>query len=108
MKAFRFTLEAVQILRHRQEQHAMETYVHALLARQQVLDRLESAREQIRRNQQEIHRLLAAACPAVELAQAGQYERILEKRQSEQVAALTLVERRVQAAFQAMLTARQR
>jgi flagellar export protein FliJ len=108
MKAFRFTLEAVQTLRHRQEQQAMEIYVHALLARQQVLDRLEIARDRIRRNQQEINRLLAAACPAAQLAQAGQYERVLEKQQADQVAALALAERRVQAAFQSMLTARQR
>ena len=64
MKAFRFTLEAVQVLRHRQEQQAMENYVHALLARQQVLDRLETARERIRLNQQEMNRLLAASCAA--------------------------------------------
>jgi flagellar export protein FliJ len=108
MKAFRFTLQAVQTLRHRQEQQAMEIYVHALLAREQALDRLETARERIRRNHQEINRLLAAACAAAHLAQAGQYERLLEKQQADLVAALALAEHRVQAAFQAMLTARQR
>jgi flagellar export protein FliJ len=108
MKAFRFTLEAVQVLRHRQEQQAMENYVHALLSRQQVLDRLEAARERIRLNQQEINRLLAAACAAAQLAQASHYARVLEKQQADQIAALALAERRVQAAFQAMLTARQR
>jgi flagellar export protein FliJ len=108
MKAFRFTLEAVQTVRHRQEQQAMETYVHALLARQQVLDRLEMARERIRRNQQEIVRLLAAPCAAAQLAQAGQFERALEKQQADLVAALAQAERRVQATFQAMLAARQR
>jgi flagellar export protein FliJ len=108
MKAFRFTLEAVQVLRHRQEQQAMERYVHALLARQQVLDRLETARERIRLNQQEMNRLLAASCAAARLAQAHLYELALEKQQAEQVLALAKAERRVQAAFQAMLTARQR
>jgi len=108
MKAFQFTLEAVQILRHRQEQQAMEYYVHALLARQQVADRLEITREQIRRNQQEIGRLLAGACAASRLAQAHLYERALEKQQAEQALALALAERRVQAAFQAMVAARQR
>ena len=108
MKAFRFTLEAVQILRHRQEQQAMETYVHALLARQQVLARLEAARERIRLNQQEMNRLLAAGCAAARLAQVHLYERALEKQQAEQVLALAQAERRVQATFQAMLTARQR
>jgi flagellar export protein FliJ len=108
MKAFRFTLEAVQVLRHRQEQQAMEHYVHALLFRQQVLDRLETARERIRLNQQEINRLLAAACAAAQLAQASHYARVLERQQADQVTALALAERRVQAAFQSMLSARQR
>ena len=108
MKSFRFTLEAVQILRRRQEQQAMDTYVHALLARQQALDRLETAREQIRRNQQEINRLLAEGCAASRLAQIHQYERALEKQQTDLVLALALAERRVQTAFQSMLAARQR
>jgi flagellar export protein FliJ len=108
MKSFRFTLQAVQTLRHRQEQQAMETYVHALLARQQVLDRLEAVRERIRRNQQEMNRLLASACAASPLAQASQYERVLEQQQAEQIAALALADRRVQNTFQAMLSARRR
>jgi flagellar export protein FliJ len=108
MKAFRFTLEAVQTVRHRQEQQAMETYVHALLARQQVLDRLEAMRERIRRNQQEINRLLAAPCAAAQLAQAGHYECSLERQQADLVVALALAERRAQTTFQAMLAARQR
>ncbi len=108
MKPFQFTLQAVQTLRHRQAQQAMEIYVHALLARQQVLDRLESVREQIRRNQQEINRLLLSACAAAPLAQASQYERVLEDQQAQQVVALALAERRVQNTFQAMLTARRR
>ena len=86
----------------------MENYVHALLARQQVLDRLDTARERIRLNQQEMNRLLAASCAAARLAQAHLYEKALEMHQAEQVLALAKAERRVQAAFQAMLTARQR
>lgn len=86
----------------------METYVRALLARQQVLDRLEAVREQIRRNQQEINRLLQARCAASLLAQASHYESALEKQQAEHILALALAERRVQATFQSMLTARQR
>jgi len=108
MRAFRFTLNAVQVLRHRQEQQAMDIYVRALLGRQQALDRLENAREQIRRNQEEINRLLAAGCAASRLAQVHQYERALEKQQADLVLALALAERRVQTAFQSMLAARQR
>jgi flagellar export protein FliJ len=108
MKAFRFTLEAVQVLRHRQEQQAMENYVRVLLARQQVVERLESVREQIRSNQQEMNRLLSGGCAASRLAQVHLYEGVLERRQAEQIQALALAERRVQGAFQSMLAARQR
>jgi flagellar export protein FliJ len=107
MKAFRFTLQAVQTLRHRQEQQAMESYVHALLGRQQALERLESVRQEIRGNQRQMERLLSSPCAASALAQTSQYERALEGRQVELALALALAERRVQGALQAMLTARQ-
>jgi flagellar export protein FliJ len=108
MKAFRFTLQAVQTVRHRQEQQAMETYVHALLVRQKALEQLESVHGEIRRNQEEMNRLLSAPCAATPLAQVSQYERALEGRQAEQALAVALAERRVQNALQAMLAARQR
>jgi flagellar export protein FliJ len=108
MKAFRFSLEAVQTLRHRQEQHAMEQYVRALLARQQALDHLEIIRERIRQNQQELSRLLAAGCTASVAAQVQLFERSLEKQQADRVAGLALAERRVNATFQTMIQARQK
>ena len=87
MKAFRFTLEAVQTLRHRQEQQAMELYVRALLARQQALDRLEIMRERIRRNQQEMSRLLSAGCAGrASRPKSSLYERSLEKQQADRAA----------------------
>lgn len=85
----------------------METYVHCLHARQQAVDRLEAMRGQIRLNQQEINQLLAAGCAASRLAQAHLYERALEKQQTDLILALTLAERRLQTAFQAMIAARQ-
>jgi flagellar export protein FliJ len=108
MKAFRFSLEAVQTLRHRQEQHAMEQYVRSLLARQQALDHLDLVRERIRQNQQELGRLLSAGCTAAVAAQAQLFERSLERVQGERVAALAVTERRVNANFQAMIVARQK
>jgi len=108
MKAFRFTLQAVETLRHRQEQQAMESYVHALLQRQHALDRLEAVRELIRSNQREINRLFSSPCPAAPFAQAGQYERSLESQQTELALDLALADRRLHNALQAMLSARQR
>jgi flagellar export protein FliJ len=107
MKAFRFSLEAVKTLRLRQEQQAMENYLRALLARQQALEHLEASRDQIRRNQQELRRLLTEGCPATQAAQVNQYQRFLEKIQAERVSALGLAERRVNVTFQGMLLARQ-
>jgi flagellar export protein FliJ len=107
MKAFRFTLEAVQTVRHRQEQQALENYVQSLLARQQVLDRLDGIRDQIRGHQQEINALLLHGCTAAALTQLSQYARSLEKLQSDQILALALAERRVNGTFQAMILARQ-
>jgi flagellar export protein FliJ len=108
MKAFRFTLEAVQTVRHRQEQQAMENYVRALLARRQALDHVESIREQIRRNQQELSLVLTTGGSAARAAQACQYERSLEKTLTERATTLALADRRVHATMQAMLLARQK
>jgi len=109
MKAFHFTLQAVQTLRHRQQQQAIESYIHALMARQQAADRLEAIRDKIRVNHQEICRILTSAVATVApIAQATQYESVLETKQTELAVALALAERRLQNAFQAMLSARRR
>jgi flagellar export protein FliJ len=107
MKAFRFTLEAVQTLRHRQEQQALENYARALLARHQALEQLDAIRERIHRNQQELSQLLTAGCAAARAAQASQYQRSLEKTLAERATTLALADRRAGAALQAMLLARQ-
>jgi flagellar export protein FliJ len=107
MKAFRFSLEAVRTLRQRQENEALEQYARALLARQQVLDTLDSLNEQITRHWAELRRLLSAACGGAQAAQAHSYHHLLEQRRDECVAALGQAERRVNAASHAMLAARQ-
>ncbi len=108
MKAFHFSLEAVQTVRQRQEQQAMEQYVRALLARQQALDQLDLIRDRILQNHQELNRLLSAGCTAAVVTQAHHFERALQKQQADRLASLALVERRVNAAFQAMILARQK
>jgi flagellar protein FliJ len=108
MKAFHFSLEAVQTLRQRQEQQAMEQYVRALLARQQALDHLEFVRERIRLNQEELSRLLSAGCTAAVATQVHHFERSLEKLEADRAGALALTERRVNTTFQAMVLARQK
>jgi flagellar export protein FliJ len=107
MKAFRFTLEAVRTLRQRQEQEAMETYARALLARQQVLDLLADMDHRIARDFAQMRQLLAGRCTAAQASQAQSFHASLEKKRDDCVAALGHAERRVNAASQAMLAARQ-
>ena len=108
MKAFRFTLEAVRTLRQRKEQEALEQYARTLLARQQVLDLLEATEQRINRDFARMRQLLAGGCSAGQASQAQSYHGSLEKHRDDCVAALGLAERRVQAAFQEMVAARQR
>lgn len=107
MKAFQFTLEAVRTLRQRQENEALELYARALLARQQVLDLLEDIQQRIGDDFAQMRRLLASGCTAAQASQAQHYHRSLEKLRDDTVAALGQAERRVNAASQAMLAARQ-
>jgi len=107
MKAFRFTLEAVRTIRQRQENEALEFYARALLARQHALDAVEAIHRLIGDQFGRMRQILAEGCPAAQAAQAQSYHRSLEKIREENVAALEQAERRVKAASQAMLTARQ-
>lgn len=107
MKPFHFTLEAVRTLRQRQEQNAMEQYAQTLLTRQQTLDRLDAIQRELNEGWQELRGQLARGCTASQAAQAHDYHRALAKRRDEAIVALGLAERRVNAALQKMLTARQ-
>jgi flagellar export protein FliJ len=107
MKAFRFTLEAVRTIRQRQENEALEFYARALLSRQHALASLEAIHHRIAEDFARMRQLLAGGCTAAQAAQAQNYHRSLEKMREEAVGALEQAERRVNAASQAMLIARQ-
>lgn len=106
MKKFEFTLEAVRVVRQRQEQEALEQYARSLLARRQAVERLDAVQAQLNAGWQELRDLLAQGCPAQKAAQMQNYHRVLETRRHESVAALGVAERRVNAAMNAMLAAR--
>jgi flagellar export protein FliJ len=108
MKAFRFTLEAVRTVRQRQENQAQENYARTLAARQQVLDLLETISYRIGCDFAQMRELLAGGCTAAQASQAQSFHRTLEKKREDCMAALGLAERRVSAASQAMLAARQK
>jgi flagellar export protein FliJ len=107
MKAFRFTLEAVRTVRQRRENEALEKFAQALLARQVLLDLLESIDERIDQSRGQIRKLLTHGCDAAQASQAYDCHATLEKRREECVTSLGQAELRVNAASQAMLLARQ-
>jgi flagellar FliJ protein len=107
MKPFHFTLEAVRTLRQRQEQVAMEKYAQALHTRQEAANKVDAIQRQLSDGWQELRGQMATGCTASQVAQAQDYHRALSKRRDEAAAALGVAERRVNAALQTMLNARQ-
>ena len=107
MKAFRFPLEALRTLRRRQEHVAIDRYAQASLARGQAMEKLAAVQAELNAAWHDLRARLAAGCPAATAAQAHEFHRSLEKLREERAAALGLAERRLNAAMQAMLAARQ-
>ena len=107
MKPFQFTLEAVRTVRQRQEHNAMDQYARALLTRRQALERLDAIQRELNDGWKDLRGKLAAGCAASQAAQAHEYHRAVAKRRDEAITTLGVAERRVNAALQAMLTARQ-
>jgi flagellar export protein FliJ len=108
MKAFRFSLQAVQLLRERQEQVARERYAQTIAARQQVIDRLRLI--QLERTAAANARLAEQrrGAPVGRLAQVQDYLVILDRRQQLAEEEWRQAETMVQAAFQQWLAARQK
>ena len=107
MKRFRFTLDAVRIVRQRAEQEAMDQYGRTLLARQQAMEQLAAVQQRLSAGFGELRELLNQGCAAAAATQVLAYHRTLEKRREECEGALSVAERRVNAAFNTMITARQ-
>jgi flagellar export protein FliJ len=107
MKPFRFTLEAVRIVRQRHEQLAMEEYAQALFSSRQAEDQLEAVRRELDAGCEELRKLLAKSCPVSKAAQTQQYLKSVEKRLNECARALEQAKLRADAALDAMLAARQ-
>lgn len=107
MKPFHFTLEAVRTVRQRQEQNAMEQYAQALLGRQQAVEKLNAIQKELHASWRELRKQMSAGCSASHLSQVNDYHRALENRRNDANTALGVAERRVNAAMQTMLSARQ-
>jgi len=106
MKHFQFTLEAVSIVRQRQEQKAMELYGHTLANQQKAREALEKAEGELHSAQDELRGQLTRGCAAQQAAQALAFQQTLSLRRHECAAAFETAERRVNAAFKALLHAR--
>ncbi|HEX3988053.1 MAG TPA: flagellar export protein FliJ [Verrucomicrobiae bacterium] len=107
MKPFHFTLEAVRTIRQRHEQVAMEQYAQALLNRQLAAERLNSIQGELDACWKELRGHMVKGCSASTVSQAHDYHRVVTRRRDEGIAALGVAERRVNAAMQTMLAARQ-
>ncbi len=107
MKPFRFTLEAVSIVRQRQEQKAMELYGQTLDMRRQAKDALDAVDKELNTCWQQWRRQLADGFAAADAARAHAYHSVLTQRRTDCAKALEAAERRVNAALEDMLQARQ-
>jgi flagellar export protein FliJ len=107
MKPFRFTLEAVSTLRQRQEQKAMDQYVRSLALRSQAAERLETAESTLTAAWQEWRTQMTQGVTAIEAARAQAHHRLLMRQRDECVTGLETADRRVNAALQAMIAAKQ-
>lgn len=77
MKKFRFTLDAVRVVRQREEKNALEAYSAALLARQKALDRLEEIRLQQAQAAEETRQEMSAGCTSGRLRQRQSFHESL-------------------------------
>ena len=85
----------------------MEQYAQALANRQQAAERLEAIQGELNGCWGELRGKLAEGCSASTAAQAYEYQRLLARRRDEAIGGLSVSERRVNAALQTMLGARQ-
>jgi len=107
MKRFRFSLEAVQILRQRAENEALERYAAALLNRKRVFERLKELQRELNETRARVRTALTAGCPAGELQRLRSCCQTLEEERDQREAALQAAEVEVNRTLQQMMTARQ-
>lgn len=108
MKPFRFSLQAVLTVRERQEHVALEAYARAVEECLAARSRLEAARLELEAARGEWGRLMNAGCTAEAACAHRDHCVNLEHRELRQVANLEQRDRALQAAWQVLMTARQK
>ena len=106
MKAFRFTLEPLRVVRERQEHEAMEKYSQALLEVQQRKQALESVEREVQWVREEIKRRLVEGALTAYIVQQQLCSTHLETCRKKAAAAVVESEGKVKKAMQAVLAAR--
>jgi flagellar export protein FliJ len=107
MKPFRFPLQAVRILRQRQEHDALGRYGKAVRARQEAVQQLNKVQEQLEAGWSEWKERFSKALSALQLKQLQAYCGTITKRKEDCADRLQAAQRGVKLAWQQLLTARQ-
>ena len=108
MKAFQFSLSAVQTVRKRAEQQALAAYALALRARARAVEELKSCEFILGAAQREWQESSRRSCPAFEMARQSRHCQDLARKRAQCAASLRQTEQKAQACLQEMLQARQR
>lgn len=106
MKKFRFTLQAVQVVRQQQERQALEAYGRCLRARQQAEAALSEARRNLEDAWRRQRELEAAGAPALWLVHSQQWCVVLEERCRQAQTALQQARDQAAAAWSRLAVAR--
>ena len=107
MKNFKFSLQALLVLREQQEQTALQEYGKALLARERAMSAVRSAQEELLQGWAQFHERLAAKCAAADLAQMQQWCQSLERKVQELEYVAKAARGQAKQAFFQLLAARQ-
>ena len=107
MKPFHFSLEALRVLRQRQEQTALEQYASALSQQRQAEERQQAVQKELEAAWQQRQNQMAAGAPAGMVLQLQNYGVFLEARLEEHAAAVKTAADAVARRWEILLQARQ-
>ncbi|WCJ58226.1 flagellar export protein FliJ [Fontisphaera persica] len=106
MKKFRFTLQAVHVVRQQQERQALEAYGRCLRARQQAEAALQQARQNLEEGWRRQRELEASGAPALWLVHGQHWCALLEERCGQAETALQQAREQTSAAWARLAVAR--
>lgn len=108
MKPFRFTLEALQTLRQREEHLALETYARAVQTRAEATARMETVRRELEAGWATLRETTQRQTPAFHIRQLESYCAAVDERRKECLAVVEAAQIAVQKAWILLLQARQK